>query len=237
MANGAFPGVTLFFNSSSAGNGIFINNSHPLAFQGVGRFIVSFENSTAANATFTNNPDTAEVFFGGTAGNAIFTNKGATATNPFSGEVFINGGADAGNATFINNPGTVTAAAGGEVEIGGSASNGTFINTGATVSGARGGSTRLAGAPGANATGANAHVMNYAATVSGDSAARPSFNPTRPGATPQSTTTGLRSAALAADPRFSNSTRPRATRPSSPTAGWHRQLCSPTKEFFSTSDE
>jgi hypothetical protein len=35
------------------------------------------------------------------------------------------------------------------------------------VSGARDGSTRLAGAPGANATGANAHVMNYAATVSG----------------------------------------------------------------------
>ena len=35
------------------------------------------------------------------------------------------------------------------------------------MSGARDGSTRLAGAPGANATGANAHVMNYAATVSG----------------------------------------------------------------------
>ena len=164
---GLFPGVTLFFDSSSAGNGIFINNSHAVfGTGGVGGFIVFYDNSTAANATFTNNPDTAEEFGdSSTAGNATFTNKGATATNPFPGAVGI--GSSAGNATFMNDPGTVAGAAGGEVGIGGSASNGTFINTGATVSGARGGSTRLGGAPGANATGANAHLTNYAATVSG----------------------------------------------------------------------
>ncbi|PYK09548.1 MAG: hypothetical protein DME65_11740 [Verrucomicrobia bacterium] len=144
-------GFTEFFDSSTAGNGTFINNGTAVIRNpGSTRF---FDSSTAGNGSFTNHAggDRRRFFGGGntifgsnsTAGNGTFTNRGGAISGVFGGLTAFFRGSTAESGTFINNGGTVSGAGGGRTSFGNtsSAGSGTFINNGGTVSGADGGET------------------------------------------------------------------------------------------------
>jgi len=121
--NGAFSdfdaaGSTLFFNTSTAGNGIFVNGES----SGLGSpsGFTSFFN-TSANGTFTNDGGSSEEYGGSTnfndtstAANGTFTNNGSLVSYAFGGgETVFNGTSTAANGTFSSNGGAVSGAGGG----------------------------------------------------------------------------------------------------------------------------
>jgi autotransporter-associated beta strand protein len=139
-ANGA---VTQFFESSTAGGGIFTNLGGINLSSGTTQF---FDNSTAANGTFTNYGNvlggTTQFFDNSTAANGNFTNAGSgTPLNGYvGGNTFFYDFSTAGNGTFINNGGTARGALGGVTIFSGTstAANATLIANGGSGEGGGG---------------------------------------------------------------------------------------------------
>jgi autotransporter-associated beta strand protein len=146
-------GETLFFNTSTAANGTFVNKGGTGTRGGI---TVFYDSSTAGNANFTNNAGTgvstsATIFLDtSSAANGLFTNDaGGTGTG---GGTFKEGGqtifentSTAANGTFVNNGATVSGGFGGDTifDDSSTAGDGTFTNNGGAASGvaARGGGT------------------------------------------------------------------------------------------------
>jgi autotransporter-associated beta strand protein len=114
-------GIIHFFNNSSAGNATFTNNGATSSYNG--GFTDFSDTSTAANGTFTNN-----------GGAVYFALGGGTGFSDTS---------TAANGTFTNNGGAVNEARGGITNFGqySTAANGTFINNGGAGFYAFGGET------------------------------------------------------------------------------------------------
>jgi autotransporter-associated beta strand protein len=149
----ASPGVTSFFDHSSAANGMFSNHAgyFPDAEAGLTRFL---DSSTAGNATFVNNSGPfftaagqggATLFLNAsTAGNGTFINNGAP--DGEGGFTQFGDNSSAGNGIFTNNPGGLDGT-NGSTRFGGNstAGNATVINNGAdsTLGNPQGGSTEF----------------------------------------------------------------------------------------------
>ncbi len=136
FSNIAF-GFENFFDESSAGNGIFINNDH-------GGGIGFYDSSTADHATFTNNP--AENGEGGgevgfhndsSAGESTITNNGSTTNIAGYGSAVFEDSSSAENATIINNGSSVERGTGGLTmfTLNTAAGNSTLIANGGTDEG------------------------------------------------------------------------------------------------------
>ena len=136
FSNYAYGGEE-FYDESSAGNGIFINNDH-------GGGIGFYDSSTADHATFTNNP--AENGDGGgkvgfhndsSAGESTFTNNGSTTNIAGYGSAVFEDSSSAENATIINNGSSVDRGTGGLTMFSGDAAagNSTLIANGGTNEG------------------------------------------------------------------------------------------------------
>jgi autotransporter-associated beta strand protein len=123
---GGVSGYTRFYDTSTAGNGIFINNGATY-LAGSGGFTDFFGSSTAANGTFNNNGGTFTAFGYGAGGGAVRFFQNSTAAN----------------ANVTNNPATVSGSSGGYTQFYqmSTAGNGIFTNNGATVGGAGSGFT------------------------------------------------------------------------------------------------
>src|ERR1051326_2572540 len=96
----------LFFtNSATAGSAIFTNNTP--AVTGVdGGVTIFFDDATAGNCTFINNPDGEIKFYGSSsAGTGIFTNYGCSEGH-FGGSIAFAFNSTAADAAFTNNAGT-----------------------------------------------------------------------------------------------------------------------------------
>jgi hypothetical protein len=152
-------GVTQFLDSSTAGNGIFVNKSSTnsntsgdsIAFGGSstagnGNFTNEsgantnfYENSTAGNATFRNNSGGGITFYGNSsAGSGTFTLDGGSTNGAGGGGILFY--STAANGTFTINGGTASGADGGAIYfVSGGTDNGTFIVNGGTTNGAGGG--------------------------------------------------------------------------------------------------
>jgi hypothetical protein len=141
--NGVLPAGTWFLDTSSAGNGTFINKggavSGNVLFQG-GGFTAFSDSSSAGNGSFTNDGGAGGV--GGytifldtsTGGNGNFVNNGGTTTISNSGHTEFYQTSNAGNGNFINNGATISTPGATVFHDASSASNGTFTNNGATLS-------------------------------------------------------------------------------------------------------
>jgi autotransporter-associated beta strand protein len=136
-----------FFESSTAGNGVFIQNGGTGSGGDGGRcFFV--DTTTAGNATFTNNGGVSGAGSGGvvtfngtaTAGSAVFTNNGATASDAPAGFTQFDESPTGGDATFTNNGGTASGAPGAGTGFftGSSAGNATLIANGGSNGGGGG---------------------------------------------------------------------------------------------------
>ena len=154
----AFGGQTFFSDTSTASNGIFINNGGAVTFNTVGGGTQFFGDSTAGNGTFTNNGGAVVGAFGGytrfggnsTAANGTFTNNGGGVAGSYShgGSTSFGANSTAANGTFINNgtaflgsPG-FDGVAGTFFYEGATAGNSTLIANGGTGGGV-GGSIRF----------------------------------------------------------------------------------------------
>ena len=164
---------TLFFDTSTAGNGAFINEGGAISGAG-GGFIFFFGNSTAGNGTFHNRGGAVTDASGGsvlfwdtsTAGNGTFISAGNhnSGINLGSGVFFI-GTSTGGNGTFAMNGGEVSGAQGSILQLNGNSTGGnaTFTIGGGAVSGALG----AAGQIGENATGGDATFIVNGGAVGG----------------------------------------------------------------------
>jgi autotransporter-associated beta strand protein len=123
---GGVSGYTRFYDTSTAGNGIFINNG-ATSLAGSGGFTDFFGSSTAANGTFNNEGGTFTAFGYGAGGGAVRFFQNSTAAN----------------ANVTNNPATVSGSSGGYTQFYqmSTAGNGIFTNNGASVGGAASGFT------------------------------------------------------------------------------------------------
>lgn len=154
--------TTSFFDTASAGSAAFVNSNDSGSREpGSVQF---FQNSTAANATFTN-PGTDIVgglggvisfYDSSTAAQGTFTNGGSVPSGP--GITFFYDNASADDATFTNNPGKGNSGYGGEVLFDdySSAGNATFINEAPTDFAAYGGAVAFYG----HSTAGNATFMD-----------------------------------------------------------------------------
>jgi hypothetical protein len=142
-------GHTSFFNTSTAGTAIFINESidRPSALEGSTLF---FDSSTAGKGIFINKGSaTIGLGNGGTtgfvgissAGQATITNNGGVVLDAGGGSTFFGNSSTAASATITNNAGMVSEARGGGVLFAGNATaaNAVVINKGGVASGAFGG--------------------------------------------------------------------------------------------------
>jgi hypothetical protein len=154
VSSGTNGGLTEFFNTSSAGNGTFINNPCTVSGGGGGGGTTGFAGtSTAGTGTFTNKGGTASGVDGGqtffidssTAGNGNFINNATLASGANNGATLLRGSSSAGNGTFTNNGCALSNGGGGVSYFDGNstAANGTFTNNGGMVSGASGGVTEF----------------------------------------------------------------------------------------------
>jgi autotransporter-associated beta strand protein len=158
--NGHGLAQTGFFNNSSAGNSIFINEGG--AADGDGGGVTFFrDNATAANGTFTTNGGAVEgavsgatIFEGNsTAGHGTFINNAGAPGSIREPMVDFRDTSSAGNGIFINNGGLVRRAQGALIQFGdATAANGTFINNGGAVVGAGGAATVFFAGTADNAT-------------------------------------------------------------------------------------
>jgi hypothetical protein len=146
--NGNLPAGTWFLDTSSAGNGTFINKGGAVSGNALfqGGFTAFSDSSTAGNGTFTNNGGIGGVggqtlfFDASTGGNGTFINNSGSPNGAGGYTEFFNS-SSAGNGTFTNKSGTGfpgftrfndTSTAG----------NGVFTNNGGTISNViNGGST------------------------------------------------------------------------------------------------
>ena len=155
FSNFAYGGEE-FYDESSAGNGIFINNDH-------GGGIGFYDGSTADHATFTNNP--AENGDGGgkvgfhndsSEGESTFTNNGSTTNIAGYGSAVFEDSSSAENATIINNGSSVDRGTGGLTMFSGDAAagNSTLIANGGTN---EGGFVQFSG----NSLGGTVHVQLF----------------------------------------------------------------------------
>ncbi len=139
-------GRTRFDNSATAADLHVVNSVHPEGFDpGVTFF---FDSSTAARATITNAGSVSRFTGGGdtifedmsSAGRANILNGGGAVKNSYGGGTFFEDESTVGNATITTNGGTARGAFGGVVAFRGStASSATFIINGGAVAGAGGG--------------------------------------------------------------------------------------------------
>ena len=103
------PGLTEFFNTSTAGNAAITNNGSAFS-GGFGGSTGFFNTSTAGNATITNNGSAFSGGFGGstgffntsTAGNATIITNGGTGGSP-AGRTLFSDSSDGGTARAITN--------------------------------------------------------------------------------------------------------------------------------------
>jgi autotransporter-associated beta strand protein len=103
-ANGEF-GLIIFSNSATAGNStVFTNNGTFLngEVRGGIRFL---DTSTAGDGRFINNGGFTEFSDSSTAGNGSFTNNGGTVSGARGGQTALSGSSTAGNSTLIANSG------------------------------------------------------------------------------------------------------------------------------------
>lgn len=113
----------VFFDTSTAANGTFINKGDDSPFGGRGQ-VVFYGGSTASNGTFTSNGAVIDGGIGGfvmfdedsTAANGTFTSNGGAVSGAFGGHTQFAGASTAGNSTIIANGGEV-GSAGGEIEF------------------------------------------------------------------------------------------------------------------------
>jgi hypothetical protein len=150
-ASGGNGGRTLFNDTSTAGNGTFINNGAALGTGGSTQF---FGTSTAGNGTFTNNGSgvigegSAETIFNdtSTAGNGIFTNNGSAVSGAPGGITAFFDTSTAGNGAITNNGANASGQSAGKTDFGNTSTAGsaTITNNGGTVSGAFGSFTDFA---------------------------------------------------------------------------------------------
>jgi autotransporter-associated beta strand protein len=169
-------GETLFFNTSTAANGTFVNKGGTGTRGGL---TVFHDSSTAGNANFTNSAGTgvstsATIFLDtSSAANGLFTNDGGgtgTGGGTFKegGQTIFENTSTAANGTFVNNGATAKGGFGGATifDDSSTAGNGTFTNNGGAASGvaARGGGTTFFFG---TSTAANGTFTNNAAPTSG----------------------------------------------------------------------
>lgn len=176
-------GGTVFYDGSSAAQGLFINEGSSRFLAGGGQ--TNFYNtSTAAKGAFINNGGAVVGGFGGetlfsdssSAGDGRFTNNPGTASAPnsfpssFGGETLFQDTSTAANGLFINNGPTLTNAGNGVTKFAGDSSAGhaTFINNGAAAI-AGGGLTIPGGATtfSDNASASGALFINNGGLVTG----------------------------------------------------------------------
>src|SRR5208282_1946645 len=144
------PGLTEFFNTSTAGNAAITNNGSAFS-GGFGGFTGFFNTSTAGNAAITNNGSAFSGGFGGstgffntsTAGNAAITNNGSAFSGGFGGFTGFFNTSTAGNAAITNNGSAFSGGFGGSTGFfnTSTAGNATITNNGSAFSGGFGGST------------------------------------------------------------------------------------------------
>ncbi len=136
--DGNLPAGTWFLDTSSAGNGTFINNGGAVSGNSLfqGGFTAFSDSSTAGNGSFANNGGTGGVggqtlfFDTSTGGNGTFINNGGMTAGGYT-EFFDS--SSAGNGTFTNKSGPFFS---GSTRFSDSstAGNGTFTNNGGTIS-------------------------------------------------------------------------------------------------------
>src|SRR5208282_980772 len=134
------PGLTEFFNTSTAGNAAITNNGSAFS-GGFGGSTGFFNTSTAGNATITNNGSAfsggfglTEFFNTSTAGNAAITNNGSAFSGGFGGSTGFFNTSTAGNATITNNGSAFSGGFGGSTGFfnTSTAGNATIITNGGT---------------------------------------------------------------------------------------------------------
>jgi autotransporter-associated beta strand protein len=164
---------TLFFDASTAGNGVFINEGGAIEHAG-GGFIFFLGTSTAGNGIFNNlggavtDADGGSVDFldASTADEGTFISAGSHNSGlHFGGGVVFFGTSTGGNGTFTMNGGEVSGAQGSILQLSGNSTGGnaTFTIGGGAVSGALG----AAGQIGQNATGGDATFIVNGGAVDG----------------------------------------------------------------------
>jgi hypothetical protein len=133
-------GYIAFGGSSTAGNGNFTNEGGAVIGAG-GATIDFYDNSTAGNATFRTNSGGSINFYGNSsADSGTFIMDGCSTSGAYGGSMVFYYGSTAANGTFTINGGTASGAEGGYIYFAsGTADNGTFIANGGTTNGASGG--------------------------------------------------------------------------------------------------
>lgn len=177
-----FPlaGTTEFFDTSTAGNGVFINDGGTVSGAKGGH--TQFRGTASGrNGTFINNGGLVNSAFGGTteffdtstAGSGTYNNNGSTVGGAGSGATIFNNSSTAGNGTFTITGAIVSGAGGGHIGFHdtSTADNGTFTTTGAAVLGAGGGMMLFDG----NSTAGNGTFIIDRGAVSGASGGQTIF--------------------------------------------------------------
>jgi hypothetical protein len=135
-------GEIKFFGSSSAGNGIFINEGAPPNTSFAAGRTIFLGTSTAANGAFINKSGAGMTQFlqSSSAGNGTFTNAGG-ASGAGGGMMTLEDNSSAGNGTFTTNGSSVSQFIQAEIKFSdfSTADHGTFTVNGGTAAGASGG--------------------------------------------------------------------------------------------------
>ena len=154
---GTAHGTTQFEDTSSAGNGVFINN--PGGIVGGSTSFSNFANAGTATITCRGGAESGgglAVFDNSSsAANGNFLLEGSAADYSGSGFILFRNSATADHATFTLEGGTVSGAEGGHIIFSDSstAAEGTFVIEGTSVSGAEGGEVNFfSGTTAGNAT-------------------------------------------------------------------------------------
>jgi autotransporter-associated beta strand protein len=153
----ASGGLIIFYDTSTAANGTFVNEGAnfaqtPAGAPGSGRIRFS-DSSTAGDGTFFVEGGRERFAFGGyiqfvdnaSVGNGSFTTDGGAVDSAFGAQTQFYGNSSAGNGSFTTNGGAANAADGGITEFAenATAGNGNFKTNSGLASGARGGKTEF----------------------------------------------------------------------------------------------
>jgi autotransporter-associated beta strand protein len=161
-------GYTAFYDSASAGEGIF-TSSGGLGDLTLGGGTLFYHNSTAANGEFTNNGGEVSGASGGTtmfrnsaiAGNGVFTSNGSAVSGGFGGVTIFHNNSSAGNGRFVNNQGLGGGSAGLTLFYDNAQANqGDFSTKGGSLADQAGGYVRFYG----SSTAANGTFTNDGGT-------------------------------------------------------------------------
>jgi autotransporter-associated beta strand protein len=135
-------GEVKFFDTSSAGNGTFVNEGAPPNLSVASGHTIFLDSSTAGSATFINKTrgGTTQFVQSSTAANGTFTNEGG-ADGAVGGTMSFEDTSSAGNGTFITNGSNVSQSSDAKIEFFdfSTADHGTLIINGGTGDDATGG--------------------------------------------------------------------------------------------------